>query len=61
MVEPGIVVTDASVERGGHLALTGITFEVGPGTLMGILGPNGAGKSTCSMLLWACCPLRTAL
>ena len=46
MVEPGIVVTDASVERGGHLALTGITFEVGPGTLMGILGPNGAGKST---------------
>ena len=44
--EPGIIVQDASVERGGHLALTGITFEVGPGTLMGILGPNGAGKST---------------
>ena len=44
--EPGITVEDITVERGGHLALTGITFEVGPGTLMGVLGPNGAGKST---------------
>ena len=43
---PGIAVEDLSVERGGHMALTGITFEIGPGTLMGILGPNGAGKST---------------
>ena len=43
---PGIAVEGLSVERGGHVALTGITFEVGPGTLMGILGPNGAGKST---------------
>ena len=48
MTAPGPVISvqDASVERGGHLALTGITFEVGPGTLMGVLGPNGAGKST---------------
>ncbi len=44
--EPSIIVEDMSVERGGHVALTGITFEAGPGTLMGILGPNGAGKST---------------
>ena len=44
--EPGIAVEDVTVERGGHVALTGITFEVGPGTLMGVLGPNGAGKST---------------
>ena len=44
--EPGITVEDVAVERGGHVALTGITFEVGPGTLMGVLGPNGAGKST---------------
>ncbi len=43
---PSITVEDMSVERGGHVALTGITFDVGPGTLMGILGPNGAGKST---------------
>ena len=44
--EPGITVEDVTVERGGHVALTGITFDVGPGTLMGVLGPNGAGKST---------------
>ncbi len=45
-LEPGITVEDLAVERGEHVALTGITFTVGPGTLMGILGPNGAGKST---------------
>ena len=44
--EPSITVEDITVERGGHVALTGITFDIGPGTLMGILGPNGAGKST---------------
>ena len=44
--EPGISVEEVSVVRGGHQALTDVTFEVGPGTLMGVLGPNGAGKST---------------
>ncbi len=44
--KPGISVEDVSVVRGGHKALTEVTFEVGPGTLMGVLGPNGAGKST---------------
>ena len=44
--EPGVTFEDVTVERGGHAALTGITFDVGPGTLMGVLGPNGAGKST---------------
>ncbi len=44
--EPGISVEDVCVVRGGHHALTDVTFDVGPGTLMGVLGPNGAGKST---------------
>ena len=44
--EPGIAVEDVTVVRGGHTALTDVTFDVGPGTLMGVLGPNGAGKST---------------
>ena len=44
--EPGISMEDVTVVRGGHTALTGVTFSVGPGTLMGVLGPNGAGKST---------------
>ncbi len=45
-LEPGITVEDVTVERGGHTALTAVTFDVGRGTLMGVLGPNGAGKST---------------
>ncbi len=44
--EPGIAVEEVSVVRGGHRAIADVTFEVGPGTLMGVLGPNGAGKST---------------
>ena len=44
--DPGISMEDVTVVRGGHTALTEVTFSVGPGTLMGVLGPNGAGKST---------------
>ncbi len=44
--DPGISMEDVTVLRGGHTALTEVTFSVGPGTLMGVLGPNGAGKST---------------
>ena len=36
--EPSITVEDITVERGGHVALTGITFDIGPGTLMGSPG-----------------------
>ena len=43
---PEIAVEDVTVVRGGHKALTEVTFDVKPGTLMGVLGPNGAGKST---------------
>ena len=35
-----------SVELGGHMALSDVTFDVSAGTLMGVVGPNGAGKST---------------
>ena len=41
-----ISVEDLTVVRGGHVALTDVTFSVDEGTLMGVLGPNGAGKST---------------
>lgn len=44
--EPGITVKEVTVERGGHTALSEVSFSVGPGTLLGVLGPNGAGKST---------------
>ena len=42
----GIAVKDMTVVRGGHTALTDVTFDVGCGTIMAVLGPNGAGKST---------------
>ena len=44
--QPCITVEEVTVERGGHMALTDVTFDVDTGTLMGVLGPNGAGKST---------------
>ncbi len=37
---------DVAVERGGCMALSNVTFNVGSGALMGLVGPNGAGKST---------------
>ena len=43
---PGLSVKNVTVERDEYLALMDITFEVGPGTLMGVVGPNGSGKST---------------
>ncbi len=46
LAEAGIYVEDVTVVRGGHTALTDITFSVGAGTLLGVLGPNGAGKSS---------------
>ncbi|CAI8015758.1 Manganese transport system ATP-binding protein MntB [Geodia barretti] len=42
--EAGITVEDVTVVRGGHTALTDITFSVGGGTLMGVLGPNRRGQ-----------------
>ena len=44
--DPGIVCEGLCVVRGGHTALTDVSFSIGPGTLTGVLGPNGAGKST---------------
>ena len=44
--QAGISLKDVCVIRGGHHAITDVTFKVEPGTLMGVLGPNGAGKST---------------
>ena len=44
--EPCIIVNDLTVERSGDRVLTDVSFEFGPGTLVGVVGPNGAGKST---------------
>ncbi len=36
---------------GGKPAVTGLSFDVQPGTVTGFLGPNGAGKSTTMRLM----------
>src|SRR3989442_15410552 len=41
-----LVVTDLHVRFGGVRAVNGLSFEVGPGEIVGLIGANGAGKSS---------------
>lgn len=38
-------------QRGPHVALAGLTFDVHPGQVFGLIGPNGAGKTTALRIL----------
>ncbi len=49
---------DVTIELGGHMALSNVTFDVDAGTLMGVVGPNGAGKSTLFNAIAGLLPVR---
>ncbi len=52
-----LVVTDLRREFGAKVAVERLSFEVGPGEIVGLLGPNGAGKTTTiSMVLGVLAP-----
>jgi len=46
MTDVMIEARDVAKRFGKTRALSGVTFEVGRGTVLGLLGPNGAGKTT---------------
>jgi ABC-2 type transport system ATP-binding protein len=46
-----IEVTDLTKRYAGHTAVSGISFSVVRGEIVGLLGPNGAGKSTTMRIL----------
>lgn len=41
-----LTIRDVGRRYGGVTALTGVSFEVLPGTVHGLIGPNGSGKTT---------------
>jgi ABC-2 type transport system ATP-binding protein len=48
---PAIRAVDLAKSFGDVVALTGVSFEVPAGTVLGLLGPNGAGKTTAVRIL----------
>src|SRR5258708_39674378 len=48
---PAIRAVDLAKSFGDVEALTGVSFEVPVGTVLGLLGPNGAGKTTAVRIL----------
>jgi ABC-2 type transport system ATP-binding protein len=50
-MQPMIRVENLTKRYAGVTALSGVSFEVQPGEIVGFLGPNGAGKSTTMRIL----------
>jgi branched-chain amino acid transport system ATP-binding protein len=45
-VNPVLEIEGVTLSFGGVRALTGVAFEVAPGTITSVIGPNGAGKTS---------------
>jgi ABC-2 type transport system ATP-binding protein len=48
---PGVVIEDVGRRFGRAEVLSGVSFEIRPGEVLGLLGPNGAGKTTTMRIL----------
>jgi branched-chain amino acid transport system ATP-binding protein len=46
-----LTVSELSKNFGGVQALSGVSFAVNTGEILGLIGPNGAGKTTCFNLI----------
>lgn len=46
IADPLLLVRDVTIRFGGIVALDQVSFEVPPGSIVGLIGPNGAGKTT---------------
>jgi branched-chain amino acid transport system ATP-binding protein len=46
MTTPFLEVRDVRKQYGAIKAVDGVTFNVGPGEIVGVIGPNGSGKTT---------------
>jgi ABC-2 type transport system ATP-binding protein len=51
MLQPLLQAENLYKSYGRHKVLRGVSFEIAPGTLVGIVGENGAGKSTLLRIL----------
>ena len=43
---PVLVARDLAVRYGSTAAVSGVSFEVRPGEVLGLIGPDGAGKTS---------------
>jgi zinc/manganese transport system ATP-binding protein len=56
-----VAFSDVTLELGGRVVLSRVSFAVGEGEFIGLLGPNGAGKTTLLRALLGLVPPRTGV